>query len=205
MAQVLAKPPVYLRLLAIESRKQGKRKATFAMHCFWAGEAHLGSLPGVTGTRAGWLDGKEVVEVEYDEIRISYQELVKKAKEMQCASTVFAHDQKQLQEARKLVGNNAVLTKAVAKDAKLSDRLYHLRKSPLNAVPATRIQRLRMNAALTKQTDPLQFLSPRQRRVAQLILKASLEKLEGMEPPQDCYALDAYEARLRKRLAPTSK
>ncbi|MHC4922145.1 MAG: hypothetical protein ACYTKC_21465, partial [Planctomycetota bacterium] len=48
--------PLYLRLLAIEARSKGKQKATFAMHCFWEGEAHLGSLPGVTGTRAGWLD-----------------------------------------------------------------------------------------------------------------------------------------------------
>ena len=205
MAQVLDKPPVYLGLLVLESRKQGKQKATFAMHCFWEGEAHLGSLPGVTGTRAGWLGRKEVVEVEYDAARISYEELVQKARQMQCASTVFAHDQKQLREAGKLVGKSAVLSKEVAKDAKLSDRLYHLRKSPLNAVPATRIQRVRMNAALAKQKDPLQFLSPRQRQVARLILKAGLKKVEGMEPPQDCYALDAYEARLRKRLGPTLK
>ncbi len=200
MVQVLDKPPAYLQLLATESKKQGKKKATFAMHCFWEGEAHLGSLPGVTATRAGWLDRKEVVEVEYDEGQVSYAELVQAAKKMKCASTVFAHDQGQLGVARKLVGKNAVLAKEPAKDAKLSDRLYHLRKSPLNAMPATRIQRVRMNAALTKRKDPLQFLSPHQQEVARLILKAGLKKVEGMEPPEDSYDLDAYEARLRKRL-----
>jgi hypothetical protein len=193
--------PLYLRLLAIETRSKGKQKATFAMHCFWEGEAHLGSLPGVTGTRAGWLDRKEVVEVEYDESRISYEELVSKAKELRCASTVFAHDQKQLKKAKKLVGKNVVLTAEYARDAKLSDRLYHLRKSPLNSVPATRIQRVRMNSALAKRQDPLQFLSPHQREVAKLVQKAGFKKVEGMEPPPDSYYLDAYEVKLRKLIA----
>ncbi len=193
--------PRYLRLLATGSKKQGMKKATFAMHCFWEGEAHLGALPGVTATRAGWLDRKEVVEVCYDESRISYEELVKTAKKMKCASTVFAHDLGQLGVARKLVGKNAVLAKQPAKDAKLSDRLYHLRKSPWNAVPATPIQRVRMNSALAKRQDPLQFLSPRQREVAILVQKADAKKLAGIEPPADAYDLGAYESKLRKLIA----
>jgi len=194
--------PRYLRLLATESKKQGKKKATFAMHCFWEGEAHLGALPGVTATRAGWLERKEVVEVWYDEDQVSYEELVKTAKQMKCASTVFAHDQGQLGVARKLVGKNAVLTKQPAKDAKLSDRLYHLRKSLWNAVPATRIQRVRMNSALAKRQDPLQFLSPFQREVARLVQKADAKKLAGVEPPADAYGLAAYESKLRRLIAP---
>ena len=194
--------PLYLRLLATGSKKQGKKKATFAMHCFWEGEAHLGVLPGVTATRAGWLDRKEVVEVCYDEDQVSYEELVKTAKKMKCASTVFAHDQGQLGVARKLVGKNAVLAKQPAKDAKLSDRLYHLRKSVWNAMPATPIQRMRMNSALAKRKDPLQFLSPRQRGVAKLVQKADAKKLAGVEPPADAYGLAAYENKLRKLIAP---
>ena len=38
--------PAYLRLL-VEESKGKKKKATFAMHCFWEGEALLGSLPKV--------------------------------------------------------------------------------------------------------------------------------------------------------------
>jgi hypothetical protein len=180
MTEALGKrAPRYLSLVATENAPE-RKTAVFAMHCFWEGEAGLGALAGVSTTRAGWLDGKEVVEVSYDATRISYRKLVKAARQLKCA---------------------AVPTKGVVKDAKLSDQLYYLRKSAWNAVPATPIQRVRMNAALARRQDPAIYLSPRQRKVAELVRKARVKKLEGMEPPPDPYALGAYEQKLRKRIA----
>ncbi|MEC9372619.1 MAG: thioredoxin family protein, partial [Planctomycetota bacterium] len=53
-------PPQWLTMLAHEDVKT--ERATFAMHCFWEGEALLGGIEGVTKTRTGWLDNREVVE-----------------------------------------------------------------------------------------------------------------------------------------------
>jgi hypothetical protein len=45
------------------------RTATFSMYCYWTGEATLGKVPGVVGTRIGEFGGNEVVEVTYDPSR----------------------------------------------------------------------------------------------------------------------------------------
>ena len=97
-------PPAYLRLAATEVAPGQVAKATFAMHCFWEGEARLGALDGVLATRAGWLEGNEVVEVVFDPTVRNYDRLVRSAQELDCARIVYAHDQEQLTKATRFSG-----------------------------------------------------------------------------------------------------
>ena len=69
--------------------------ATFGAGCFWQVEAEFRNTPGVTGTRVGYAGGSterptyeevcrdrsghaEVVEVQFDPERVSYEELLEK-------------------------------------------------------------------------------------------------------------------------------
>jgi hypothetical protein len=161
--------PAYLRLLFEEyqSRARPLQRAVFAMSCFWTGEARLGEAPGVIATQAGFLDGHEVVEVEFDPAVVSYAELLKNARQMQCATRVYCRNGEQLNSAAKLAGSNAVRSSdAVRPDA---EPKYHLSRTPLKYVPMTSVQACRVNAALGQGRDPQPLLSPRQLALLEVI------------------------------------
>ncbi len=155
--------PAYLALLAEESVPRAER-AVFEMHCFWSGEACLGGLPGVVGTRAGWLGGREVVEVRFDPKRTSRERLWRAARRGGCARSVFVPDAGQERAAAAVLGADAVRRAPGAmRSARASDQQRHLRASPLAALDLTPLQRTRVNAALASGDDPARWLSPRQR------------------------------------------
>jgi hypothetical protein len=195
--------PPYLALAADEVRAGEAATATFGMHCFWQGEAGLGSIRGVIATRAGHLDGSEVVEVTYVPGVLAYTDLLEAAIRCDCAARVFAHDEAQLAAARRRLGERAAGSDARAREASDADQKWHLRRSALRHVPITPAQAARVNAELAAGRDPLVWLSPRQRELARRIETASRSEprlLAGLEPPRDTLELHDYEIRLRQLL-----
>lgn len=185
MAAALAKSgaeiPEYLRLLACEAaaQRRGTERATFAMHCFWEGEARLGVVEGVLDTKAGFLDGLEIVEVQFDPNVISFADLLAQARRVECAHKVFTRSESQQQVASKALGAAAVRSDAPI-NVSAKDLKYYLGLSPLRAIPMTPLQAARVNAALAERADPSGLLSPSQVAMAQLAgAKASAPSMVG--------------------------
>lgn len=163
--------PSYLSLLKEELKGKGRgtETATFAMYCFWTGESRLGSLNGVVKTQAGFMNGKEVVQLEYDPNQISFVELTQKASEFKCASAVFTNSADERQQAAKLVGNKRVAKRGAFRKDK--DPKYYLGHSNWKYVPMIELQKIRVNTALSQQKPPWQYLSGRQVELYQYIEK----------------------------------
>ncbi|MDA7977670.1 MAG: thioredoxin family protein [Pirellulales bacterium] len=173
--------PPYLALMA--ERPAQTETVVFAMHCYWVGEAKLGQLEGVLNTHSAWLQGKEVVEVEYDPTRLEYSALLWAAEKMECASTVFATSDEQSVIANNMAKNTVVRLSETEKlrAAQDSDQKYYLRHSIYCHLPLTVAQSTKINALLESKMaeDPakqeaaiLALLSPRQIELFQLVQKA---------------------------------
>ena len=110
-------------------------KATFAARCFWGPQLRFDQVPGVTGTAVGFEGGKleqpsyrdvctdatghaEVVEIDYDPAKVSYQQLLDRFFEMhdptqldrqgpdwgtQYRSAIFFHSPEQEKAAKETV------------------------------------------------------------------------------------------------------
>lgn len=157
--------PMYLRLLheELSARQRGLDRATFAMHCFWEGEGQLGALDGVIATMPGFVKGREVVDVWYDAKRIDYSALVREARRMQCAGTIFARSAAQESKGASIDGASVVRTDDATRPDK--EPKYYLSKTPFRFVPMTETQASRVNGAIRSKRDPQAFLSPSQRRI----------------------------------------
>ena len=51
--------------------------ATFAMYCYWTGEATVGRVDGVVASRIGHWGGEEIVQVDFDPAQTSVEELAR--------------------------------------------------------------------------------------------------------------------------------
>ncbi len=184
-------PPGYLKLTAVEMNDAPHQQATFAMHCYWDGEAALGRLPGVVTTRAGWLEGLEVVEVTFNPAELTYERLLTQAVEVECADRIFAHDDSSLAIARRVAGDRAVKRSAPARQAKASDQKYTLRNINLWYVPLTPMQATKVNAAIRLRESPYVWLSPNQ-----IALATRLRHMNDVEitlsPPTSLAAWPEY-------------
>lgn len=132
------KPATWLVDVARDLATPKAASATFAMGCFWSGEARLGGLDGVVSTRTGFQGGAEVVQVDYDPARTDLGSL-------QSAS-----------------GYRVV--KGGSFRPSPDDDRYYLARSRYAGVAMTDGQAARVNAALKDGHDPSALLSPRQRR-----------------------------------------
>ena len=159
--------PPYLTALADELAPTRIEKATFAMHCYWEGEACLGALPGLLSSRTGALDGREVVEIRFDASRIDYPTLLREAKARGCAEAVFAHGGRQSTAATAIFGEQARLARGFARDASERDQKFHLKRNrATRELELTPAQATRLNHAIWARKAWRADLSPRQRVAA---------------------------------------
>lgn len=198
--------PSYLSGLAIDDKRL--EKATFAMHCYWTGEARLGAIDGVMSTTAGWAGGLEVVQLTYDPSIVQYSKIVKTAQTFKCATKVFTHSDSQQKTAESLVGGRAVEFPGGSRKAKLSDQKYQLRTTAgVKSLPLTKFQSTKVNSFIrsANRDRVLDYISPRQRTLLEQIMaestKSNGRSLDGFVFPDDDSKLIEYDMRLRKQIA----
>ena len=198
--------PPYLSDLGRD--RSNLQQASFAMSCYWTGEARLGSIDGVMSTTSGWAGGREVVSLTYDPKLVKYSKLVETAQSFHCASKVFTHTASQLETAKSLVGDRAEKFPGGARKAKLSDQKYQLRTSRgVRSLPLTSYQSTKVNSFVrgSQRSKYLEFLSPRQKamlgKIAQEFKSGGGDSLDEFVFPEDDSKLDAYQMKLAKHLS----
>ena len=201
--------PSYLSGLAID--QTSLESATFAMHCYWTGEARLGSIDGVMSTVSGWAGGLEVVQLTYDPKLVEYSKLVSAAQSFKCATKVFAHTDSQLATAKSLVGTRAVKFPGSASKAKLSDQKYQLRTSKgVRSLPLTTYQSTKINSLVRspQRAELLKLLSPRQLvllgQISEGFKSGKGDAIDRLVFPEDDAKLASYQAKLVSSLAANS-
>jgi len=136
--------PQDVRLLQDILTTQPNAQATYSMYCFWSGEKAYGKLNGVYSTTAGWQNGKEVVQVVYDDRMISEKQLTKKGQASRCADGI--------EEG----------SKGFRKD---KDPKYYLKHSAYKQLPMHPLQAARINSLLGEGIqDVSEWLFPSQRK-----------------------------------------
>ncbi|MEO1259938.1 MAG: VPGUxxT family thioredoxin-like (seleno)protein, type 2 [Bacteroidota bacterium] len=172
--------PRYLQLLGEELQAEvtGTEEATLSMYCFWTGEKEIGKIPGVISTEAGFMGGREVVQVEYNPLVLPYEDLVKKAQQASCASHVFTENNTEEKAAAKVVGERAVSQKGNYRTDK--EPKYYLSKTHWKYVPMTKLQAVKANSLVGQRQAPDAVLSPRQIELAAFIAKNKDKKWKDM-------------------------
>lgn len=161
--------PEYLQLLHEEAdaRVRGVERATFAMHCFWEGEAKLGGIRGVISTTPATFPTLELVEIEFDPTVIDYGKLLRMAKNMNCADRALTRSDAQQVIASKILSTAAQRTIQGSNPDK--EPKYRLRGTPYQHIPMSPLQSTRVNNAVSEKREPAKFLSPRQLALLELV------------------------------------
>ncbi|MEM6771350.1 MAG: VPGUxxT family thioredoxin-like (seleno)protein, type 2 [Bacteroidota bacterium] len=145
-----AEYPGYLKALELELTSADTEDAYFQMYCFWSGEHHLGNHDGVFTTEPGFMNGHEVVKLTYDPEAVSPQELAKYA-------------------AKKDI---KAVTKGTNYRIAAKDHYYQLQQTDLIYLPLTEVQKTKINSALHRGQNVLDWLSPSQKQYYQEVVKA---------------------------------
>jgi len=172
--------PGYLQVLHEEasSYKRGVERATFAMACFWSGEAHLGRKSGVVATSPGFIGRHEVVEVLFDPARVSFAELLAHAASGSCDRHVFAEDPRQRSEAGEVMGSRVSMRRGSMRPDQ--EPKYQMAQTYWRFVPMTELQQVRVNSSVGSRVDPGRWLSPRQRALWETVRTHPRENWESM-------------------------
>lgn len=173
--------PGYLKLFQQElnlSQSESK-ELTLSMYCFWTGEKEIGKIPGVFKTAAGFMNGREVVQVVYDPALLAEEELISSANSSRCADQVYTDDKNIMRTAKKIIGKNNV-----AKTSKLrydKDQKYYLKNSKYANIPMTEYQRMKANSLIGSGQNPTDILSPRQLQLSKKKQKTSFSEKASFE------------------------
>ncbi len=206
LALKAAKRPVpkYLELLAAEYNAKQQQRATFSMYCYWTGEKNLGAIEGVTATKIGHLQGREVVEVEYDAAKLTFNDLLKRASRMRCAQNVMARSDNQAKAAATVVGARRVIRTDAAVNTNTTQQ-YNLSFRPeYYYLPLTRLQATRANAAVAAGRSADSLLSPGQlalkKQIAGLSRTQKAKLKRNLQPDRSPGGIIAYRKDLLKFL-----
>lgn len=133
--------PGYVRLLGRDLLVDyGLSKSViYATPCFWSGETSLAQHPAVISTDAGWVNGEEVVQVQFDPREVS-------------RANLDAYAQAE--------GFNPISIGGFELDKKPQ---FYLRKNAARHLPLTPAQRTRINLAVPYCEPLADLLSPQQR------------------------------------------
>ena len=107
-------------------------------------------------TEAGWIDNVEVVKVFFDESQVSLVEL------------------------NNYASKEGFFALNVSQDFKTDESpQYYLSKSSFRYLPLTKVQRSRINVAIPYNSEPEKYLSPKQTRMYEDILKGISNNLKS--------------------------
>jgi len=169
--------PEYFDLLYQEVAVKDVRETHLSMYCFWSGEKALGTLDGVVSTKAGYMNGTEVVKVEYDAKQVSEENLISFAAGKQCADAIYTNDKREEKAARKY----QVKTSPEGTFRPDGQPKYYTYNTEYRYLPMTSLQALKVNSAISKRESPDQFLSPRQIEVLALIKNGKIDKMDAID------------------------
>lgn len=146
--------PEYINLLHQEwaAEEGGSEEAYLSMFCFWTGEKEIARMEGVLATEAGYMHGREVVKVSYDQSITDLNKISKNAAKVNCGDALYTN--------QKITGG--VPTKKTGKYRKDKEDKYYLRHTDYQYVPMTDLQKSKVNSAIGQRKNPNEYLSPRQ-------------------------------------------
>lgn len=132
--------PAYFDLLGRDLLTEAglSEETIYTTPCFWSGETSLAQHPAVITTDAGWVDGEEAVQVQFDPQAVTLADLNAYAR-----AEGFAPAER---------GSFSL------------DRepQFYLRKNPVRHLPLTAAQRTQINLAVPYRTPITDLLSPQQ-------------------------------------------
>ena len=166
-----AEVPLYLELLQRQFNAHFGQTETgvFPMYCFWSGELALGQLDGVVKTQPGFMNGREVVKVDFDPAHTSYGELVRVAKQKQAIEGAYVKGDAQANTAAIYFNHPAL--KATASFRQDGEPKYYLYQTAYRHLPMLPLQQIEVNRALYQRRDAEVYLSPSQKEALGQVAK----------------------------------